>query len=98
MNQRNNRNYSDCLYFVQALANCVYPYEPPAETWRRAIFDQAAIPYTDQPTISQLWLLEAFLIENIDAIHRQTEQLMMVKKVPLTQEESDQLVELEKKL
>ena len=81
---RQNRSYSDCLYSIQALANCVYPYPIPAtettaEEWRRGIFDAVGIPYTEEPTIGQLWLIEEFLIEKIKEMHQQTEALMEVK-------------------
>ena len=76
---RQNQDYSDCLYFVQALANCVYPYFRPIEQWRRALFDAVGMPYTDEPTISQLWLIEDFLLEKIQEMHQQTEKLMEVK-------------------
>jgi hypothetical protein len=73
MNPRQIRNYSDCLYFVQAVANCVYPYAPPAEMWRRGIFDAAGIPYTDEPTLSQLYAINAFLLDELKKMHEQTE-------------------------
>lgn len=76
MNARQNQNYSDCLYFVQALANCVYPMFRPLEEWRRGLFDNAGIPYTDEPTIPQLWLIEEFLIGKIAEMHDQTEKLL----------------------
>lgn len=79
MQARQNRNYSDVLYFVQCLANCVYPMFRPLEDWRRGVFDAVGIPYTDEPTLSQLWLIEAFLIEKIAEMHQQTERLMEVK-------------------
>ena len=59
--------------------NAVYPMYRPLEEWRRGVFDAVGIPYTDEPTISQLWLIEAFLIEKIAEMHQQTEQLMEVK-------------------
>lgn len=76
MEARQIRNYSDLLYAIQALANCVYPYTAPAEAWRRGIFDEVAIPYTDEPTVSQLYLIEAFLLDKLQEMHKQTEGLL----------------------
>ena len=77
---RQNRSYSDCLYFVQSLANCVYPMFQPLEEWRRGIFDAVGIPYTDEPTLGQLWLIEEFLLSKVQEMHQQTEVLMEVKQ------------------
>lgn len=76
MKARTIRNYSDLLYSIQALANCVYPYFPPSEEWRRGVFDEAGVPYTDEPTIGQLYCIEAFLLDQLAKMHEQTERLM----------------------
>ena len=94
MKPRQNRSYSDCLYFVQSLANCVYPDQPPAETWRRGIFDAVGIPYTDEPTISQLWLIEEYLLKHIQEMHNQTEVLMIVDKKQIATEQAEELVQI----
>lgn len=73
---RKSDRYVSVLYQVQALAKVVYPYFTPG--WHIALWETAGItvPVGEDPTLSQLYLVEEFLIAVLNEMHEQTLMLL----------------------
>jgi len=79
MQRRAIRSYSDVMYVVQALAKCLYPYYQDFEKpWIMAIYETAGITVErgEEPTLSQLYLVEAFLLDQLQQQHQEVERML----------------------
>ena len=79
MQRRTIRSYSDVLYSVQALARCLYPYYQDYEKpWLATVYQTVGITVErgQEPTLSQLYLVQAFLLDQLQQQHQEVEEMM----------------------
>lgn len=78
---RKTNSYADVLYQVQALASVVYPFRTMRDAGRlfiESVYETAGIvvPVGEDPTLSQLYLVEEYLIAVLNEMHEQTLMLL----------------------
>ena len=81
---RRPRGYSDVLYQVRAMAMILYPYFKPGwdvTLWRTAGIE---VEIGEDPTLSQLYLVEAWLLDELQKMHEATEKILEGKKDELS--------------
>lgn len=78
MKRRIHRKYGDVLYTVSALADVLYPCWHGALGWIDEVYATSGIQINpeEEPTIGQLYAIEAFLIDEIQKLHEETETLL----------------------
>ena len=81
MEPRTSRGYSDVLYQVQALAHVVFPRPAMRDnsySFMQAIYRQAGIevPVGEEPTLSQLYIVEGWLLDKLQEMHLITERML----------------------
>ena len=70
------RTYSDVLYQVCSIASVLYVHFRPdwhAALWRTCGLD---VPIDQEPTLSQLYVAEEFLLSELNNAHQRTEMLL----------------------
>lgn len=74
---RTIRSYADVLYHVRALACACYPSYRQAN-FESMIWEEAGIdvPVGEDPTLSQLYLVEEWLLDQLNEMHEQTLMLL----------------------
>lgn len=73
---RQTRQYSDVLYQVQGIAHVLYPWFSPgfyAALWRTCGIE---VEIGHEPTLSQLYVAEEFLLSELNDMHGRTEMLL----------------------
>lgn len=83
---RPTKTYSDVLYQVHAIANALYVHFRPgwyAALWRTCGLD---VPIDQEPTLSQLYIAEEFLLSELNDMHQRTE--MLLEQLTSREEES----------
>ena len=81
MDARTPRGYSDVLYQVQGLAHVVFLRPATRDngySFMHALYREAGIevPVGEDPTLSQLYIVEGWLLEKLQEMHLTTERML----------------------